>query len=298
LSESNFLYKAPGTLRAPWRLVIFIVAALAAQLIGTATFGLILKKVFGVIGAPPDTSGSWVAAISFLAATAFCVHVVDRKPWNYVWLGRGEARPGLFAAGFAVGALAIAVPTGLLILGGWLHDDGGTFGSWWIAMLQVSLLLLPAALLEELATRGYILAVLRDTWGWKWAIVATSIPFGLLHLFNPGATAASILLVVLAGFFLAGILYVTKSLYAAWFAHFAWNWTMAAVFHVAVSGIPMETPNYHYVDAGPDWATGGPWGPEGGVPAGFGMLAGIVFLYSNKKRREAEAEASRDTHHR
>jgi hypothetical protein len=118
----------------------------------------------------------------------------------------------------------------------------------------------------------------------------------VLHLGNPGVTVEPILLVVLAGFFLAGILYVTKSLYAAWFAHFAWNWTMAAIFHVAVSGIPMETPNYHYVDAGPDWATGGQWGPEGGIPAGLGMLASMVFLYSNKQRREAEAEASRDSH--
>lgn len=296
MSESSFLYKAPGTLRAPWRVVIFIVAAVAAQLIATATLGLILKTGFVAIGAPPDTSGSWIAAISFLAATAFCVRVVDHKPWSDVWLGRDEARPGFFAVGFAVGAIAIAIPTALLILAGWLRNDGGVPGSWWIAMLQVSLLLIPAALLEELLTRGYILAVLRDTWGWKWAIIATSIPFGLLHLFNPGVTAESILLVVLAGFFLAGILYVTKSLYAAWLAHFAWNWTMAAVFHVAVSGIPMETPNYRYVDAGPDWATGGQWGPEGGIPAGFGMLAGMVFLYSNKRRREVEAESSRETH--
>jgi membrane protease YdiL (CAAX protease family) len=296
LSESNFLYKAPGTLRAPWRIVIFLVAAVAAQLIVTAALGFILKNVFVAIGAPPDTSGSWIATISFLVATGFCARVVDHKPWSYVWLGRDEARPGFFAAGFAVGALAIAIPTALLILAGWLRDVGGVPGSWVIAMLQVSLLLIPAALLEELATRGYILAVLRDTWGWKWAIVATSIPFGLLHLFNPGATPESILLVVLAGFFLAGILYVTKSLYAAWLAHFAWNWTMAAIFHVAVSGIPMETPNYRYVDAGPDWATGGQWGPEGGIPAGFGMLAGMVFLYSNKRRREAEAESSRETH--
>ena len=53
--------------------------------------------------------------------------------------------------------------------------------------------------------------------------------------------------------------------YAAWAAHFAWNWTMAVVFHVAVSGLPLESPGYRYVDAGPDWATGGSWGPEGGA---------------------------------
>ncbi|HEY4304363.1 MAG TPA: type II CAAX endopeptidase family protein [Gemmatimonadaceae bacterium] len=296
MSQSDFLYKTPGTLRAPWRLVIFVVAALAAQLILSATVGLMLRTVFAVISAPPDTSGAWVASLSFLAATAFCVKVVDHQSWSEVWLGRDEARTPVLLIGFAVGALAIAVPTAMLILAGWLRNDGGVQGSWLIAMLQITLLLVPAALIEELMMRGYLLAVLRDAWGWKWAIVATSIVFGLLHLFNPGVSVESILLVVLAGFFLAGVLYVTKSLYAAWLAHFAWNWTMAAVFHVAVSGIPMETPNYHYVDAGPDWATGGQWGPEGGLPAALGMGATMVFLYSNKKRREAEAEASVESH--
>jgi membrane protease YdiL (CAAX protease family) len=297
LSESNFLYRAPGQLRALWRFVIFMVAGIAAQFVASVLLGPILRTTFAAVGAPADTAGSWIAAIAFLTATAFCVRMVDHKPWSYVWLGRDEARPGFFATGFVIGALSIAVPTALLILAGWLRNDGGVPGSWALAMLQVSLLLIPAALVEELAMRGYVLAVLRDLWGWKWAVVATSILFGLLHLLNPGVTAESILLVVLAGFFLAGVLYVTRSLYAAWLAHFAWNWTMAAIFHVAVSGIPMETPNYRYVDAGPDWATGGQWGPEGGIPAGFGMLAGIVFLYSNKRRREAEAEASRETHY-
>jgi membrane protease YdiL (CAAX protease family) len=297
LSETNLLYKAPGQLRALWRLVIFILAGIVAEFVASLVLGVMLQKMFAMLGAPADTAGSWIAALSFLTATVFCVRFVDKQPMSYVWLGRDEAKPGFFAAGFGIGALAIAIPIGALIAAGWLRDEGGVGGSWWSAMLQVSLLLVPAALVEELATRGYILAVLRDTWGWKWAIAATSIAFGLLHVFNPGVTVEPIVLVILAGFFLAGVLYVTKSLYAAWLAHFAWNWTMAAIFHVAVSGIPMATPNYHYVDAGPDWATGGQWGPEGGIPAGVGMLVAMVLLYTNKRRREAEAEASRETHY-
>jgi uncharacterized protein len=92
--------------------------------------------------------------------------------------------------------------------------------------------------------------------------------------------------VTLAGFFLAAVLYVTRSLYAAWTAHLAWNWTMAVIFHAAVSGYPMEAPGYRYVDAGPDWATGGPWGPEGGLPAGLGMCAGIAYLLIRRRRSE------------
>jgi len=154
-------------------------------------------------------------------------------------------------------------------------------------MVRVSMLLLPAALFEELVARGYILSVLKEWWGWTWAIVATSVAFGLFHLSNNGVTAESVALVVLAGFFLAGVLYATKSLYAAWMAHFAWNWTMAVVFHTAVSGYPLEAPGYRYVDAGPDWATGGEWGPEGGIPAGLGMGAGAGLAYLLSRRRRS-----------
>jgi hypothetical protein len=149
----------------------------------------------------------------------------------------------------------------------------------------VSVLLLPAALYEELATRGYLFAVLRDSLGWRTALVVMSVLFGLLHLRNPGASAESVTLVILAGIFLGAVVVATGSLYAAWMAHFAWNWTMAVVFHTAVSGLPLEAPDYRLADAGPDWVTGGVWGPEGGAAGGLGMLGALAYLYARRNAR-------------
>jgi hypothetical protein len=150
------------------------------------------------------------------------------------------------------------------------------------------MVLLPAAFYEELLTRGYVFAVLREALGWRATLVATSVIFGLLHLQNAGANVESITLVILAGVFLGGLLVATRSLYAAWMAHFAWNWTMAVVFHTAVSGLALESPDYRYVDAGPDWVTGGVWGPEGGAAGGLGMLGGLVYLYARRNSRRRE----------
>jgi hypothetical protein len=77
-------------------------------------------------------------------------------------------------------------------------------------------------------------------------------------------------------------------------AHFAWNWTMAVLFHTAVSGLPLESPDYRYVDAGPDWATGGTWGPEGGAAGGLGMLGGLAYLYARRNSRRRNREELRD----
>ena len=249
--------------------------------------GLLEVLVTLVTGGPPrgEVASVTISTIALVIATALFVRGVDKHPWSVVWLDRDAARPRTIVLGFAIGAFAIGIPTAMLIVARWLAGAPSASGSWITAAAHSAALLLPAAFLEELATRGYVLSVLRDLWGWGAAVTLTSIVFGLLHLMNNGVTVESVVLVTLAGFFLAAVLYATKSLYAAWMAHFAWNWTMAAVFHVAVSGIPLETPNYRYVDAGPDWATGGVWGPEGGIPAGIGMIAAMAFLYAARRSR-------------
>jgi hypothetical protein len=122
--------------------------------------------------------------------------------------------------------------------------------------------------------------------------VVTSLVFGLIHAQNPGAAPLPIVAVVVAGFFLGGVLLATRSLYAAWAAHFAWNWTMAAVFHMAVSGGGFPTPDYRVVEVGPDWLTGGGWGPEGGAAALVGMSAAIWLLWSRARAGAVELAAA------
>jgi len=280
LNGQQILYTNTGRLKPWWRIVVFSITTILSLLVSAMLVGPLLAGFFGLLGLH-FSDESWVFAIGLLAGTALTLHI-EKRPWSDVWLGADAARPSLFVKGFALGAACIGVPIVLLIATHWLGLETGRGGSWWGGAVRITLVLLPAALLEELLTRGYVLAVLRDWWGWKWAILSTSAVFGLLHWRNAGATPASLALVTLAGFFLVAVLYVTKSLYAAWMAHFAWNWVMAVVFHTAVSGTPFEAPDYRYFDAGPDWATGGDWGPEGGIPAAVGMIAGTVFLFRRR----------------
>jgi len=278
-----------GVLRAPWRILLFLLITSIAVQICALILGPLLEAALAATGLHGVSTAPWIECAGLLVATAASLLWVDKRPWSYVGLGRDAAKPGRIALGFAIGTAAIGLPIALLLSAHWLRDAGGPPGSLWVAGLRVSMLLLPAALVEELLSRGYLLAVLRDAWGWPWAIAATSAAFGALHLANAGANVESTTLVTLAGIFLAVVVVATRSLYAAWAAHFAWNWTMAVVFHTAVSGLPLESPRYRYVDAGPDWATGGEWGPEGGLPAGLGMISGIGYLIARRRsstRRE------------
>lgn len=286
MNAQRLFVSSSGALRPPWRIAAFILIAFLCTVAASGLVGPAVAFIFGLFGAQGVSNESWVGLAALLAATGICVHSIDKRSWSTVWLDRDAARPALITRGFLIGAACIGVPVSLLVLAGWLGREPGSSSSWLAAAARMTLVLLPAAFVEELMTRGYVFSVLRDWIGSAWAVGITSLGFGLLHLMNPGATPWSVAVVTLAGVFLAGVLLATGSLYAAWAAHFAWNWVLAVAFHTAVSGYPFETPGYRYVDAGPDWATGGAWGPEGGLPAALGMLAGIGLLI---RRRRAPA---------
>ena len=290
MNARPWVFAADGRLRAPWRILIFLAATYCSGLVASAFLAPALARLYGISGLRV-TSDGWVIVAALLGGHIISVRYVDHRPWSDVWLDRHAARPALLARGFLLGGLAIAIPILLLLSVGWLAIRPNADASLLTAGARVTVLLLPAALYEELATRGYIFATLRDVVGWRSALLAMSLVFGLLHLRNPGASAESVGLVILAGVFLGVIVIATRSLYAAWMAHFAWNWTMAVLFHAAVSGLPLESPDYRVVDAGPDWITGGVWGPEGGAAGGLGMLGALAYLYARRNGRRRLPES-------
>jgi membrane protease YdiL (CAAX protease family) len=283
----GLFFTTAGGLRAFWRLLLFVLAMFACTLVAGALLGPLLAGGFNVAGLRGQTIAEVVALAGALAATWHCLRQVEKKPWRDVGLHAAAAAPSKIGLGLTVGSGAIALPIVLLIVSGWLDRVSGTTTTWGGPLLRMSMLLLPAAFYEELFARGYIFTVLRDALGSWWAVAITSAFFGLAHLQNPGANAQSVILVALAGVFLAAVRIGTDSLYAAWAAHFAWNWVMAALFHTPVSGFAFEYPAYRYVDAGPDWATGGSWGPESGIPAGVLMIVGTVVCLRMSSRARA-----------
>jgi membrane protease YdiL (CAAX protease family) len=265
-----------------WRIVAFYaICIIALILLETAS------SAAGALGRidPGNILYEWSTLVSVIVATWIMLRKVDKLPWGALGLDRAAASPPLVIKGAIIGALTIGAASLLLLGIHMLRIDASPPGSWWGEAGRSTLILLPAAFFEELFIRGYVFALLRRAAGWRMALIVTSIVFGLLHVANPGADSESILAVIVAGFFLGGILLVTRSLYAAGAAHFAWNWVMAGGMHIAVSGMPSRNPDYRMVETGPDWLTGGPWGPEGGAAAVAAMFVVFFYLYGRNRRR-------------
>jgi uncharacterized protein len=258
--------------RILWRLGSFVVAWILVQGIVESLAGPLFAVLSRAAGEPvpmyPFTmlagaaGGCW-AALRFMQPV----------PWTVAGFSPGAWHPRRLLRGFAVGAAAILLVAALLWLVRALHvervtvpSDGIVADSWSGTALRLFILLAPAALWEELAFRGFLYGVANEAAGRVAALATSSVAFGAVHLMNPGAGLRTTLIVMVAGWALA-LVREQDGLPAAWIAHLAWNWIMAAVLHVPVSGLPFATPGYRTVIEGPDWMSGGSWGPEGSLLA-------------------------------
>lgn len=279
------IFTNDGRVRAWWRVAFFVLVTLAGGVVAAniAYEAISLTPLVGLAREYTVPLAEYGQLLALLIGTYAAVRIVDGVRdgiWSRVGLGLEGLRPRWLLIGLAVGTLAILVPCALLVGVNRFSFERqpAEVMSWWSAARSALFVLTPAALVEELAMRGYLLTTLVEGVGAPFAIAITSVLFALIHLLNPDPTFLSTGMVALAGLFLATIRLTTGSLWAAWIAHLAWNLVQAVVLHAPVSGLPLPTPGYRLVDHGPVWLTGGPWGPEGGLAAAAGMLVATFLL--------------------
>lgn len=281
----GFFVAEDGRPHPPWRILMFLLLVVACVVVTTLTlrpFFQPLHQITGIGG----TGAAYTATIALLLAHWMTFESFDKRPWSFVGLSREQAKPRTLLTGVALGAAPIAAASLILLGIGFMALQRSAPGSWMASAVKVLIILLPAAMYEELLMRGYAFASLREWLGAPAAVGLTGIAFGLLHAANPGTTYTPLIVVTLAGVYLAIVLIATQSLWAAWLAHAVWNFVQAGILHVPVSGLPMGRPNYEMVETGPDWVTGGEWGPEGGVMAAATILASCAFLYWRHNRHK------------
>jgi membrane protease YdiL (CAAX protease family) len=242
----------------------------------------------------------YAIALSLVLATWIAgrlVHGERHEVWERVGLGKGAWKPLPLVLAALAGVLVIAVPSLLMVASGAMRFEPFTATDSAAATAWAALaLMLPAAFSEELMVRGYVFAACRDGAGTVATVVVTSIGFGLAHLANPDPTAVALIAVMCAGVFLALVRLVTGSLVAAILAHLAFNLTQAVALHAPVSGLALQTPGYRMVPTGPDWLTGGAWGPEGGLAVMAALTLATFLLIKtgvkNDRRPVAATEPS------
>ncbi|RLG49989.1 MAG: hypothetical protein DRN90_00395 [Thermoproteota archaeon] len=156
-------------------------------------------------------------------------------------------------------------------------------------ILQEVLIMLILVYNEELIFRGYILNTARKSGLWS-SIVVSSVTFGIAHINNPNANLLAILGLIVAGFLLAMTFLMFDNIWAPLGLHFMWNFTEEKVFGMPLSGLSPESWIFRVELTGPNWITGGDFGPEGGVLPVMIELIGILIIYILLRRSILQRE--------
>lgn len=227
--------------------------------------------------------------IGFAAATVIVGRLLNKHSWDQMgWRTDGGFAPRVLR-GAGLGAAAAVVAIGLAFLA-----DSATVAvtpdwrSWAQAALPLALILLLAALAEELAFRGYPLRRLAEAVGPWAAMILLALPFGLLHLGNPNAGLFGAFNVMLAGVWLSFAFFSTGGMGLAWGLHFGWNAGLALLFDAPVSGHAFYLPAVEYAPGARPWVDGGAFGPEGGLVATIAIVAGILAMLGARIQRPRE----------
>ena len=198
----------------------------------------------------------------------------DHRPleWAGIGLHRWTGRELAQGTGLGLGMSALVWLPYLLTSGTGIGDPGGSEYLAWTVYLLMS------AAGEELLFRGYLFQRLVEISG---PIVATLLLSGLFsaaHLSNPGVTSLGALNIFLGGIFFSLCYLRTGSLWFPIAAHFVWNFVLAKVVGLAVSGMTMGGSLLVTADRLPVWLGGGEFGPEGGIIATVALVAGTTAL--------------------
>lgn len=270
---------------AAWRLAAYVVLFLALS-------GVLLRAV-SLLGLGGDDALSFgptaASLLASLVAGWVMMRWVERRPFGALGFALGRAAPGESGTGMGVGAALLGAAVLLVAVTGgarWI-PDAGTLPDYLGFALRTLAVFAVAAALEEVLFRGYPFQVLERGMGAWPAAVLLSLLFGLAHAGNPNVRALGLANIFLAGLMLSAAYLRTRSLWFATAVHLGWNWTMATLLDLPVSGLEIDTPLYTGMETGPDWWTGGAFGPEAGLAATLVLAAGTAWLVRTPRLRES-----------
>jgi uncharacterized protein len=299
--KNNRLFYLAQTGRLPHMLIVIVLGILfvfVSQLGGIPVYiAQMFLYGFSETGIhQPETmsatlSGLWMAAVlisSFAGIFLFLwlwVRFAEKRPFSSLGFERKNAL-FTYIRGFGLGLLMFSAAIGLLAALGFVQIDRGAnpamVGMSAIGGVLIILLgWLVQGAAEEVLVRGWMLPVLAARYHRWVGIIISSLIFTALHALNPNTSALAFLNLSLFGFFAAFYAMREGSLWGICALHSSWNWIQGNIFGFEVSGGSMGGGTIiKLMDTGPEWMTGGLFGPEGGLAVTITLIIGIIVIFA------------------
>jgi len=130
----------------------------------------------------------------------------------------------------------------------------------------------------EVAFRGFLFAQFIEATSPVFATIFLAFLYATLSSFRPDATALSVLDTFLFALLFCIAYLRTRALWIGWGIHFAWNAIAAILFGLPIAGDAGYNNLIFTSVTGPEWLTGGPYGPEAAFFTAIVLILGIFVL--------------------
>ncbi|MGB2896313.1 MAG: type II CAAX endopeptidase family protein [Anaerolineales bacterium] len=286
--QTVFLSPEEPRLRAGWRLLLHTIFYLMVLM--TLSFGALLfyRGELGVL-TTLSSPAIMIELASILTATFLARRFLDYRSFSSLGLQLDRSAVSDLIVGFLIPSLMMTLIFLIEYAAGWTQFQSWSWQTVGIGPSVTGLLggLLAFVLVgisEEIFSRGYHLQNLIEGLNLHWALFLSSIVFALLHFLNPSSSLMSTLGLLAAGYFLAYGWVRTRKLWLSIGLHIGWNFFEGNVFGFQVSGLDTFRLLLH-TPSGPEFITGGSFGPEAGLIAIPAMLLGawLVNLYTRER---------------
>ncbi len=228
------------------------------------------------------------------------VRFYEKRPFSTLGFERKHALRQ-YVRGLIIGLLSFSGVVGLMALFGYISIEASDPAHTGLAALGgVLLIFFPGWLIqgaaEEVLTRGWMLPTLSARYRPLAGILLSSLFFGIMHGLNPNLTVLGMVNLILYGAFAAMYALREESLWGICAYHSVWNWAQGNLFGLAVSGQNTGTGTlFNLMETGPDWFTGGAFGPEGGLAVTVVLALGMVIMAVWRKHETAVAPVVQGT---
>jgi len=277
-------------IRSGWKILMYLLLTTVVTLLLVAPF-MILKLRIAILE-------PLIVLISALAAAYVMTRYVNRKPFTAIGLSFHPATFKEFGIGCLLGFLMMS---GIFVVE---FSLGYTVLTWkglephqLLGVVGYSAALFAiAALAEEVLFRGYTLQTLMQGMTFLPATILMAVVFSIAHASNPNASVFALTNVGLAAIWLSFAYLKTRSLWLPFGLHFSWNFSQTTVYSFPTSGIQFEDMRlFTAAQSGPEWITGGAFGPEGGVLATVAIISCIWYILKEKQINAPEGIITLDS---
>jgi membrane protease YdiL (CAAX protease family) len=201
---------------------------------------------------------------SVRAAVALPARTTSREEWL-----RGTALGWLIA-------LVAVLP---MMLTGALHPEYWLGPrNWLLAIVSVTLIAF-GTLAVEIAFRGYLYARLIDCIGTVAATIVVSVLYAIATNLHPNASFLSVIVAFITSLLLCNAYLRTHAIWVSWGLHFGWAATTALFLGLPSAGDASLPTLITTSVSGPEWLTGGAYGPDAAFFTGIIRLLALVLLY-------------------